>query len=208
MDLYAAPMACSLACHIAALEVDLPIVLHYVNTATKKTEDGEDYRKIAPNGYVPALRLPTGQILNEVPSVLLWMADRDPDRGLAPAFATFERYQLIDIMNYFSTEVHKRVFYPLFSPSSPAASKEAAKLLLAPTLDSIAVRLGDRPYLIGDKFTVADAYLVTFLNWFRHLDIDLKGWPGIEAYHQRQLRRPAVARAMAEEIREFKRRAA
>lgn len=208
MDLYASPMACSLASHITAIEAGLPVKVRYVNTATKTTDDGGDYRQIAPNGYVPALRLPTGEILNEGPSVLQWLADQKPETGLAPAWGTLERYQLIDTLNYLSTEVHKRVFQPIFAPSAPEASRAAAKTLLEPTLDYISRRLGSRQFLVGDKFTVADAYLITLLNWYRFLGVELARWPNIETYAQRLWARPAIANAMAEEMAERKRRAA
>lgn len=208
MELYASPMACSLASHITALEAGLPVTIHYVNTTTKKTDDGADYRKIAPNGYVPALKLASGQVLNEGPSVLQYLADQKPSAKLAPTWGTIERYQLIDILNYLSTEVHKHVFHAIFTPSVPDAAKAEAKALLDPTLDYLAKRLGNRDYLVGDSFTVADAYFVTLLNWFRYVGSDLKRWPAIEAYHQRHLARPAVKQAIAEEMAERQHRAA
>src|SRR5262245_31043316 len=208
MDLYASPMACSLASHITALEAGLPVTVHYVNGATKRTDDGRDYREIAPNGYVPALRLASGQIFNEGPSVLQWLADQRPDAKLAPAWGTVERYQLIDTLNYLSTEVHKRMFGVIFGPGASEQAKESAKTLLEPTLDYIARRLGDRLYLVGDSFTVVDAYLFTMLNWYKYLGVDLARWPNIDKFHRTHMTRPAVAQAMAENAAERKRRAA
>ena len=207
MDLYASPMACSLASHITALEAGLPVTVHYVNS-NKKTDDGADYHKIAPNGYVPALKLASGQILNEGASVLQYLADQKPSAKLAPAWGTPERYQLIDTLNYFATEVHKHLFSPIFATSASDAAKAEAKAQLNPTLDYIAKRLGDREFLVGDSFTVADAYLVTLMNWFRFVGCDFKRWPALDAYYQRHLERPAVKKAMAEEMAERQRRAA
>jgi glutathione S-transferase len=206
MELFASPMACSLASHITALEAGLPVKVRFVKD--KKTDDGRDYLEIAPNGYVPALKLDDGLVLNEGASVLQYLADRKPEAGLAPAWGTTERYQLIDVQNYLATEVHKRLFQPIFSPAAPPAAKEAAKAQLEPTLDYLAKRLGGRDYLVGDKFTVSDAYLVTLLNWFGFVGCDLKKWPALAAYHQKQLARPAVAKAMGIEMEERKRRAA
>jgi glutathione S-transferase len=208
MDLYASPMACSLASHITALEAGLPVKIHYVNGTTKRTDDGADYLKIAPNGYVPALKLADGQVLNEGASVLQYLADQNPDAKLAPAWGTRERYQLIDTLNYLATEVHKHVFQPIFATDAPEATKARAKSQLEPTLDHIAKRLGEREVLVGDHFTVADAYLVTLLNWFRYVGSDLKRWPVLDVYHQRHLARPAVKQAVAEEMAERQRRAA
>ena len=206
MELFASPMACSLASHITALEAGLPVKVRFIEN--KKTDDGGDYYKISVNGYVPALRLDDGQVLNEGPSVLQYLADRKPEAGLAPAWGTIERYQLIDTLNYLSTELHKRIFYNIFAPTTSAETKEAAKSQLAPMLDAVAKRLGDRETLVGTSFTVADAYLVTLLNWAAFLKVDFAKWPTLQAYHQRHLKRPSVARAMGVEMAERQRRAA
>jgi glutathione S-transferase len=206
MELFASPMACSLASHITALEAGLPVKVRFVKD--HKTDDGGDYYEIAANGYVPALRLDDGTILNEGASVLQYLADRQPEAGLAPVWGSIERYQLIDIQNYLATEVHKKLFQPIFSPAAPEAAKAAAKAQLEPTLDYLAKRLGDRETLVGSKFTVADAYLVTLLNWFAFVGCDLKKWPTIAAYHQRHLKRPSVAQAMSVEMAERQRRLA
>ena len=206
MELFASPMACSLASHITAIEAGLPVRLRFVKD--KKTDDGGDFHQIAPNGYVPALRLDDGTVLNEGASVLQYLADRKPDSGLAPAWGTLERYQLIDTLNYLATEVHKRIFLPIFGPTTPEATKQAARALLEPSLDYLAKRLGGRDCLVGQSFTVADAYLVTLLNWYAFVGCDLTKWPTINAYHQKHLQRPAIARAMGIEMEERRRRMA
>ncbi len=205
MELFASPMACSLASHIAVIEAGLPVKVRFV--ANKKTDDGGDYLAVSPYGYVPALRLDDGQILNEGASVLQYLADRKPEAGLAPAWGTAERYQLIDTLHYLGTEVHKRVFYNIFSTTVPPEAKEAAKAEIEPTLSAIAWRLGGRETLVGDGFTVADAYLLTLLNWAVFLQADLAKWPTLQAYHRKHLRRPSVVRAMGVEMEERKRRA-
>jgi glutathione S-transferase len=206
MELFASPLACSLASHITALEAGLPVKLRFVED--KKTDDGGDYFAISPKGYVPALRLDDGVVLNEGPSVLQYLADRKPEAGLAPAWGTLERYQLIDMLNYLSTEVHKKLFASIFNPTVAEVTKAAAKEQLGPSLDYLTKRLGDRDTLVGSHFTVADAYFVTMLNWYAFVGVDLKKWPKIAAYQAKHLARPAVAQAMAVEMAERKRRAA
>ena len=206
MELFASPMACSLASHIAVIEAGLPVKVRFVEN--KKTDDGGDFLAVSPYGYVPALKLDDGRILNEGASVLQYLADRKPEAGLAPAWGSDERYQLIDTLHYFGTEVHKRVFYNIFSTTVPAAAKTAAMADLEPTLAAIARRLGDRETLVGDRFTVADAYLLTLLNWAAFLKADLAKWPALQAYHRKHLQRPSVARAMGVEMEERKRRTA
>ena len=205
MELFASPMACSLASHIAVIEAGLPVTVRFVND--KKTDDGGDFFAVSPHGYVPALRLDDGKVLNEGASVLQYLADRKPESGLAPAWGSAERYQLMDVLHYLGTEVHKRVFYNIFATTVPAEAREAAKAQLDPTLAAIARRLGDRETLVGDGFTVADAYLLTLLNWAIFLKADLAKWPALQAYHQRHLKRPSVVRAMGVEMEERRRRA-
>jgi glutathione S-transferase len=206
MELFASPMACSLASHITALEAGLPVKVRFVDN--KKTDDGGDYFQISAKGYVPALRLDDGQILNEGPSVLQYLADQAPKSGLAPAWGTIERYQLIDTLNYLSTELHKRIFYNVFNPKAADSTKQAARELFDPTFDYLAKKLGTGDHLVGNTFTVADAYLVTMLNWAVFLKVDLAKWPAIAAYHQKHLKRPSVVKAMGVEMAERQRRAA
>jgi len=208
MELYASPMACSLASHIIAREAGLPVKLTFVNTTTKRTDDGKDFLAIAPNGYVPALRLDNGQILNEGPSVLQYLADQKPEANLAPKWGTLERYQLIDVLNYLSTEVHKALFIPLLTPNASQASKAEAEAELPHTLAYIEKRLGKNQYLVAGTFTVADAYLFVMLTWAAYVGADLKKWPALAAYYQRLMARPAVAKAFAEEMDQRKKRAA
>lgn len=207
MHLYLRPMACSLAAHITAIEAGVPVSMHFVDT-DQRTGDGVEFHTIAPNGYVPALRLDDGTVLNEGPSVLQWLADQKSEAGLAPPWGTLERYQLIDALNYLSTEVHKKIFSDLFSPQASEEAKSRARKLLEPTLEYLASRLGDKEVLVGTQFTVADAFLTTLLNWFVYVGIDLGRWPALQAYHRRHLARPSVARAMAVEMAERKRQAA
>lgn len=200
MQLYTSPMACSLASRITTYEAGLPVKIHFVDRTTKKIDDGRDYLDVAPNGYVPALELANGLVLNEGASVLQYLADQKPEAKLTPAWGTIERYQLIDTLNYLATEVHQRLFNPIFTATASEAEEARAKAGLEPALNDIAKRLGHREVLVGDSFTVADAYLTTLLIWFRHLGCDLARWPTIDTYHRRHLERPAVQRAIEEEM--------
>ncbi|CAN5909334.1 glutathione transferase GstA [soil metagenome] len=206
MELFASPLACSLASHIAALEAGLPVKVRFIEN--KKTDDGGDYYKISTKGYVPALRLDDGTVLNEGPSVLQYLADAAPASALAPAWGSIERYQLIDMLNYLSTELHKRIFYNMFNPNAAEPTKAAALALVEPTFDHLSRKLAGGDHLVGKSFTVADAYLVTMLNWAVFLKLDLAKWPALAAYHQKHLKRPSVVQAMGVELAERQRRAA
>ena len=208
MELYASPMACSLASHITILEAGLPVKLDFIDNKTKRTAAGKDFLKIAPNGYVPALSLGNGTILNEGASVLQYLADQAPEKGLAPKWGTPERYLLIDTLNYIATEVHKAIFTALLTPDVSKEAKAEAQAELPKQLDYIQKRLGQNQYLLGDTFTVADAYLFVMLTWAAYVGADMKKWPQLAAYYQRVMARPSVAKAFGEEMDLFRKRAA
>ena len=198
MKLYYAPGACSLSPHIVLLEAGLPYVLEKVDFKTKKTEKGTDYLSINSKGSVPALQLDDGRALTEGPAIVQYLADQKQESGLAPRSGTFERYQLMEILNYISSEVHKG-FSPLFNPEASAELKSGAKSALAKKFDWLSGFLGSKTYLLGNTFTVADAYLFTILGWTGHVGIDLAKWPALAAYHARIAQRPKVQQALKEE---------
>ena len=198
MKLYYFSGACSLSPHIVALEAGLPFTMVKVDTKTKKTEGGADYLAINSKGAVPALQLDDGRVLTEGPAIVQYLADQKPESGLAPRAGTFERYQLMEILNYITSEVHKS-FTPLFNPASSAEMKEAAVTNLGKKFDWLAGFLGKKPFLLGNTFTVADAYLFTVLNWSAHVKIDLGKWPVLVDYKARVAQRPKVAEAMKAE---------
>ena len=197
MTLYYSPGACSLAPHIALVEAGLPFTAVKVDLRTHKLADGTDYYTINPKGYVPFLELPDGERLSEVAVILQYIADRKPGT-LAPAFGSIERYRLMEWLNFIATEVHKQ-FGPLFYPTTPDATKEAQKTKLATRFDHVSKTLAKQPYLTGDAFTIADAYLFTVVNWSGNLGIDLGRWPALQQFQARVAARPGVQKAMKEE---------
>jgi glutathione S-transferase len=198
MKLYYSPGACSLSPHIVLLEAGLPFSMEKTNLKSKKTETGADYLTINPKGSVPALQLDDGQVLTEGPAVVQYLADLKPDSGLAPRAGTMERYRLMELLNFISTELHKN-FSPLFNPDASADWKKAVTENLAKRFDWLSGYLGGKKYLTGETFTVADAYLYTVLGWTRHVGIDLTKWPALEAYQSRVGHRPKVQEALKAE---------
>jgi glutathione S-transferase len=198
MKLYYFSGACSLSPHIALLEAGLPFTLVKVDSKTKKTESGADYLAVNSKGAVPALELDDGRVLTEGPAIVQYIADQKPESGLAPRAGTFERYQLMEILNYITSEVHKS-FSPLFNPASSADTKEAFVANLGKKFDWLSGFLSKKPYLMGDTFTVADGYLFTVLNWTSHVKIDLSKWPVLADYKARIAQRPKVQEAMKAE---------
>ena len=198
MKLYYAKGACSLSPHIVLLEAQLPFTLEKVDFATKKTERGIDYLTINSKGSVPALQLDDGKVLTEGSAIVQYLADQKPESGLAPRAGTFERYQLMEILNYLSSELHKS-FGPLFNREASADLKTAAKTTLGKKFDWLSGFLGDKTYLMGNDFTVADAYLFTMLGWTSHVGIELERWPVLQAFHARVAQRPHVQQALKNE---------
>lgn len=199
MKLYYKAGACSLSPHIVLNEGGLAYDMEGVDLATCRTETGADYKTINPNGYVPALVLDDGQILTEGPAIVQYLADLVPEKRLAPAAGTLERYRLMEWLNFISSELHKS-FGALFNPQSPDAWKDVVKKQLLPRrIDYVSLRLDGMRWLMGDDFSVADAYLFTVLGWCKHVGFDLTPWPVLTDYLERVAARPAVQAALKSE---------
>jgi len=199
MKLYYAPGACSLASHITLREAGAAFDLEKVDVRQKRTERDADYWAINPKGYVPALALDGGEVLTEGAAILQYIADRHPGAGLAPAAGTLERARLQEQLNFVAAELHKS-FSPLFNPSAGKAEKAAAKERVSQKLGFVDRLLSDgRSYLLGERFSVADAYLFTIASWTGPTGIGLERWPHLAAFQQRIAARAAVQAALKAE---------
>jgi len=192
------PGACSLAANIALREAGIPFELVKVSHRTHKTSDGVDFTQINSKGYVPALVLDTGELLTENTALLQYIADLNPDAHLAPPAGTLERYRLSEWLAYLNSEVHKS-FSPLFAPNASEDMKQYARDNLTKRLGWLAQQLGSKPYLLGEQFTVADAYLFVTLSWSGLAGVDLSPWPTLKAFQERVAARPSVIEAMTAE---------
>jgi glutathione S-transferase len=198
MKLYYAAGACSLSPHIVALEAGIPVELEKVDTKAKRTASDQDYWLINPKGYVPALALDDGELLTEGPAIVQYLADLKPESGLAPANGTTARYRLQEMLGYINSELHK-TYSPLFKPETPDAVREERKEYLRKRYRLLEERLAQHPWLVGDRFTVADAYLFTVTNWARHVALDLSEFPALLDFQKRVAERPAVQTALEAE---------
>lgn len=191
MKLYYAPGACSMAPHIVVHEASIPIQIERVDLGTHRTEQGADYRKINPKGYVPALTLENGDVLTEVAVVLQFLADQNPGSGLAPAVGTMQRYRIMEWLNFVATEVHKS-FGPLFNPKAGDDVRATQIRMLGRRFEFLSTILAKQAFLAGPTFSIADAYLFTILNWVNFVKLDLQPWPVLQEYLARVRVRPAV----------------
>jgi glutathione S-transferase len=198
MKLYYSPVACSLSPHIVLHEAGLTFDTEKVDLRAKKTASGADFNGINSKGQVPTLQLDNGETLTEGPAIVQYIADLVPHKKLAPAAGTFERYRLQEWLNYISSEIHKG-FTPLFVPTTADEWKPSLINALIARFGFVASQLEGRDYLLGDTFTVADAYLFTTMNWCKFMSIDLGQWPVLKAYHERIAARPAVQKALQAE---------
>lgn len=201
MDLYFSPLACSMATRIVFYEAGIEARFLAVDTRAKRLADGTDFLTVNPMGQVPVLRMDNGELLTENPAVLQYVADARPQAGLAPRDG-IARYRLQQWLNFISTELHKVVFVPLLDPTMPDAGKAYARQKAEQRLAYLNGRLEVREYLL-DRFTIADAYLATVLNWARFTAMDLAKWPAVKSYMDRMYQRPSVAKAIAEETRAY-----
>ena len=197
MKLYYSPGACSLSPHIVLQELGLKYTPVLASTKSHKLQDGTDYYSINPLGYVPMLELDDGRRLHEGPAIVQYLADQAPEKKLAPANGTWERYKLQEWLTFIGTEVHKN-FGPLFGQGSDEA-KNAAREKVLNRLKFVDGELGGKQFLMGDQFTVADAYLFTVTNWAGLTGIDISGLTNIVQFRERVGARPAVQEAMKAE---------
>ena len=198
MKLYYSPGACSLASHIALEETGLKYEAIAAPTKTKVLPDGSDYRKVNPLGYVPYLVMDDGTGLAEGPAILQYIADQAPATKLAPPNGTVPRYQLQSWLNFIGTEVHKN-FGPLFNSAMPEEAKQIFTTNLLGRLKWVDGDLAGKSFLMGNDFTVADAYLFVVTNWAQPLGIDLSPFKTLLAFRERVAARPAVQAAMKAE---------
>jgi glutathione S-transferase len=198
MKLYFAPGACSLSPHIIVREAGLNIDLEQVNNQEKKTKSGQDFWTVNPKGQVPVLELDNGEKLTEGPVVVQYLADQKPASGLLPPVGSMDRYRVQEWLNFITSELHKSCG-PIFRPTTPEEFKMISKENLAKRFDYLDKQVTGRQYLMGDKFTVADAYLFTVLRWTARIEMDLAKWPNLKAYFDRVAARPKVHEAMKEE---------
>lgn len=197
MNLYYAPGACSLAPHIVMREAGLPVELKKVDLKAKQFEGG-DFKAVNGKGYVPAVKLDDGTVLTEVPVIMQYLADQKPDAGLAPKPGSMDRYRLQEWLNFITSELHKGMGN-FFNPALTEEWRKAVTDRLGLRFDWLARQLEGKQYLMGDKFTVADAYLFVILNWAAPSKFDLSRWPALQEYHKRVAARPKVQEALKAE---------
>lgn len=191
MKLYYSPGACSQAAHIVLHEIGLSHDAAKVDLKSRTVEDGRSYLEINPKGAVPALELENGEVLTENAVVMQYLGDRAASSDLLPPIGDFRRYRVLEWLNFVATELHKG-FAPMFSAKATDEVKAFVRETVSTKLDYVEGRLGTGPYLTGEPFTVADAYLFVMIGWAEGMGLGFERWPNLALFRQRSLRRPSV----------------
>jgi glutathione S-transferase len=198
MKLYYSPGACSLSPHIVLREAGLAFEPVLASTKSHKLQDGTDYYSVNPLGYVPMLELDDGTRLREGPAIVQYIADQVPTKNLAPANGTLPRYRLQEWLTFIGTEIHK-TYSPLFNPATPEEAKTIFRDKLMARFKWVNGELAGKDYVMGNTFSVADAYLYVMGRWAKPMNLDLSGFPNLMAHHERVAARPAVQEALKAE---------
>jgi glutathione S-transferase len=190
MKLYYSPGACSQAPHILIHEIGLDHDAAKVDLKSKMVEDGRSYLQVNPKGSVPALELDSGDVLTENAVILQYLGDRAGSSDALPPLGTFRRYRVLELVNFITTELHKR-FALLFNPNASDEAKQMVTGEIGTKLDHIEDQLGEGPFLMGDTLTLGDPYLFVITGWAEK-KIGLGRWPNLAAFRRRMIERPSV----------------
>lgn len=190
MILYYSPGACSQAPHILLHEVGFSHDAKRVDLKKKLLEDGRSYLEINPKGSVPALQLENGEVLTENAVILQFLGDRTGASEVLPGMGDFRRYRVLELLNFITTELHKRFSF-LFNPDTSAQMKAFVIEGLETKLNYIDQRMGAGPFLMGEQLTIPDPYLFVMASWAEKM-IGLERWANLRAFKERMMRRPSV----------------
>jgi glutathione S-transferase len=202
MKLYYAAGTCSLAAHIVACEVGVALELERVDIrkTLHMTASGVDFVQINPAGYVPLLQLDDGSLLSEGAVIVQYLADLNPQSGMMPPAGTLERYRLQSWLNFIATELHKMYSPWLFHPEYGADIQQIAREKVTGRLTLVEGYLTEQgPFLTGEQFTAADAYLFVIVGWSTYAKVDLTPFPILRAFMDQIRSRPMVREALAAE---------
>lgn len=201
MKLYIFPGSCSLASHIVLRELGLSFELEFVDLRTKITDSGVDYMSVNPRGYVPALLLDDDYVLTEGVAIMQYLADHHAPGTLAPLPGTLDRAKLVSHLSFINGDLQKAIG-ALFNPALDAAARRAAEENMVAKLNlAESLLLNGESYLLGDRFTIADAYLFVVGRWVPMVGASLAPWPRLERLERTVGERPAVREALTAEDR-------
>ena len=199
MKLYFSPGACSLSVHITVNEMGLPCEYEAVDLKTKKTASGADFLKVNPKGEVSTFVLDNGEVMTENAVIMQYLADHYKKTNFLPGIDDFNRYRILEWVNFITTDIHKS-FFPLFSQAVAQEEKDNIFIpLIKKKFDFVDKHLENRDFVAADRYTLPDGYLFVMISWLPMFKIDMNGWKNIPRYFAAIKARPAVQKSLAEE---------
>ena len=199
MKLYYTKGACSLVIRIVINEIGFDATFESVDLKTKRTASGEDFRTINPKGSVPTLQLDNGDTLTENAVILQYLADTAKATELLPALGDFKRYRVLEWLNYITTELHKSIGL-LFNPTVTEDMKDKIVIpIIKAKLGYLDKHLSHHHFLLGDDFTLPDAYLFVMLRWSFYFKFDFKEWPHLASYFAELDKRESIVKSLNQE---------
>lgn len=202
MHLYVSPGACCLGAHVVARELDLPVKVVVVPL---RAADSPIHR-VNPLGRVPALELADGTVITENSAILPFLADQRPGTSLFAPMGTRERAAIQSWIGYLSAEVHAAAFRPINRPERYSGDPDAHEGIrrrgreqLKSALQYVNRHLEARHYLVGGRFTIADAYLGVFARWTAALGGEFADLTAIHRFRKSFEDRASVRAALAVE---------
>jgi glutathione S-transferase len=204
VKLYYSPGACSLAAHIVLEELGEPYSLERVSIPDGKTRSA-DFLAINPKGKVPVLSI-DGLILTELPAILLFLARSQPEKKLIPPSAIGQS-QCMEWLSWLVGSVHATSIAQIWNPQrfidlpeQFAKVSAVGKKNLIDAYCSIETRLTGKEWILEDRFSVVDPFLLVFYRWGNRVGIDMRNqYPEWFHHTERMLSRPAVSRVVNRE---------
>lgn len=200
MKLYFAKGACSLACRIIINELGISSEYESVDLhgKAKLTETGADFGKINPKGSVPTLITDDGKTLTENVVILQYLAEQAKATDLLPPANHFEHYRVLEWLNYIAADLHKS-FSVFFQPHFPQEIKEQFFLpALKNKFNYVDKHLEQHNFLLGNSFTLPDAYLFVMISWLNQFKINGQ-WKNLARYHNGLLKRASIQQSLKDE---------
>ncbi|MEP4196764.1 MAG: glutathione binding-like protein [Aliishimia sp.] len=196
--LYHCPLNCSLAVRIAAAEGDVPLKLELVDFETKALSSGGSFLDINPLGQVSTMRLASGELLTETSACLLWVQSQSQTNfRVCPEDTDY--FQMIRWLGFTATELHKQILRVVFYSEATDPVKDNFRALAPDRFDLIEAHLADKDYMVGNRFTAADAYLVWFLLLADRAGVAISRHPRLKAYFLQMSKRPRIMTLIAED---------
>lgn len=202
LKLFYAPGTCALASRIALNDAGAEYELARVDFSSQE-QRSPDYLRINPKGRVPALLTDRG-ILTETPAILAYIAHSFPEARLAPLDDDFEFARLQAFNAYICSTVHvnhahgRRGARWADDQSSLDDMKQKVPETMAASMKLIEQDFFEGPWVMGEQYTVADAYLFTIEGWLKGDGVDIADYPILRDHHGRMSARDSVKQALSD----------